>query len=386
MRILHCCLAAFYIDNYSYQENILPKMHKLQGHEVAILASTETYINNSYLGYVIPRSYNSKDGIPVTRLPYSKWLPQLIARKLRLYEGIKPYVEEFKPDLIFLHDCQFISIITIASYARRHRDLKVFVDGHTDFINSARGWISKRILHGIIYKWCAKKIEPYTVKFYGVLPLRVDFIIDIYGIPREKTELLVLGADQSIVDLSKRKEINKAIRSQLNINESDFVIITGGKLDYKKNIHILMQAVDELQEQKLKLIVFGVPSDEIKNDFEKYSKSKSIIYTGWLDSELTTKYFLAADLAFFPGTHSVLWEQAIGLGLPGIFKKWNGIQHIDLKGNCLFIDSNDLTEIKRNILLVLNDKELFKRMKKVALERGVREFSYFEIAKRAINT
>ena len=46
MKILHCCLAAFYIDNFSYQENIFPKIHKLQGHQVHIIASTETYLEN----------------------------------------------------------------------------------------------------------------------------------------------------------------------------------------------------------------------------------------------------------------------------------------------------------------------------------------------------
>ena len=49
MKVLHCCLAAFYIDDYGYQENILPKMHKIQGHQVKIVSSTETYIDNQTL-------------------------------------------------------------------------------------------------------------------------------------------------------------------------------------------------------------------------------------------------------------------------------------------------------------------------------------------------
>ena len=28
MKIVHLCLGCFYIDNYSYQENMLPKFHK----------------------------------------------------------------------------------------------------------------------------------------------------------------------------------------------------------------------------------------------------------------------------------------------------------------------------------------------------------------------
>ena len=36
MKILHLMLACFYIDNYSYQENYLPKYHKKQGNDVEI--------------------------------------------------------------------------------------------------------------------------------------------------------------------------------------------------------------------------------------------------------------------------------------------------------------------------------------------------------------
>ena len=63
MKILHCCLAAFYIDKYGYQENVLPKMHKIQGHEVEILASTENYLNGNKLSYVKPSIYYNEDKI-----------------------------------------------------------------------------------------------------------------------------------------------------------------------------------------------------------------------------------------------------------------------------------------------------------------------------------
>lgn len=32
MKILHICLASFYIDNYSYQENLLPKFHMISAY------------------------------------------------------------------------------------------------------------------------------------------------------------------------------------------------------------------------------------------------------------------------------------------------------------------------------------------------------------------
>ena len=269
MKILHCCLANFYIDGYGYQENILPKMHKIQGHEVSILASTETYIDSKKIGYVGPSSYYTESGIPITRVPYKRILPHFIMRKLRIYSGVTEVLYSFKPDIIFIHGLQFISIIDIVDYVSNNPETKIYVDGHADYINSAKNWISKNILHGIIYKWCAKKIEPYTQKFYGVLPARVEFFKSMYGISKEKVELLVMGLDDSSIDFKNREKIRSAIRNKININEDDFVLITGGKIDRRKNIHLLMQAVNELNISNIVLIIFGIPDDDIRSEFEE---------------------------------------------------------------------------------------------------------------------
>lgn len=382
MRILHCCLSSFYIDNYSYQENILPKMHQLQGHDVTILASTEIFINNSNIGYTIPGSYYTKENIPITRIPYIKWLPQSICKKLRIYSGIKRVIENFKPDIIFIHGPQFMSIRKIKNYAKANSDVIIYVDSHSDFINSGKSFLSRKILHGIIYKWCAKKIEPFTRKFYGVLPIRVDFLTQVYGVPAHKVELLVLGADHTEVDLARKDEIRKNIREGLNIKENEFVLITGGKIDVRKRIDVLMQMIIDLKKQDMVLIVFGKSSAELKDRIKKLATSNSIRFIGWIPSEKVYDYFLSADLGIFPGTHSVLWEQAVGVGLPCIFKKWNGMQHVDLHGNCLFFEKED--ELGELILSLYNNRRKLLGMKEVAEEKGMHEFSYFEIAKRAI--
>ena len=46
MRITHLCLACFFPDGYSYQENMLPKYHKKLGHDVSVIASLQTFDKN----------------------------------------------------------------------------------------------------------------------------------------------------------------------------------------------------------------------------------------------------------------------------------------------------------------------------------------------------
>lgn len=384
MKILHCCLAAVYIDNYGYQENILPKMHKLQGHEVMIVASTETFIDNMNLGYVKASSYYTEYNVPIHRLPYINWLPHFISKKLRIYSGFSTILNKFQPEIIFLHDVQFLSIKEVVRYAKKNPTTTIYADGHTDFINSARNWISKNILHKIIYKHCAKSIEPHIRKFYGVLPVRIDFFKNVYEIDPDKVELLMMGGDLTEIEFDRAKEIKTAIRKQLDFGDSDFIIITGGKIDHQKNVHFLMEAINEIANPKIKLIVFGNISEQLRLQFEQLSKSDFISYIGWKDFKELSNYFLASDLAFFPGTHSVLWEQSASLGLPGVFKKWEGMDHMDIGGNCLFLENITTENIKKTILDINNNPELYQKMKTIAVKVGVKKFSYYEIAKSAI--
>jgi glycosyltransferase involved in cell wall biosynthesis len=214
--------------------------------------------------------------------------------------------------------------------------------------------------------------------------LRVDFFKHVYGTPPKKTELLLMGVDHTQIDFSQKENIRKRIRKELKLTENDFIIVTGGKLDKLKNIHVLMKAVNDLKIQDIKLMVFGTPTSQMKSEIDSLSKSPNIRLIGWISSERVYDYFFAADLGFFPGTHSVLWEQAVGVGLPCVFKKWDGIQHVDLDGNCLFIGSSDEDEIKKRISGLYKNRNLLNSMKKIAMEKGIPQFSYYEIAKKAI--
>ena len=54
-----------------------------------------------------------------------------------------------------------------------------------------------------------------------------------------------------------------------------------------------------------------------------------IIYVGWLDSKSNLLIYILY-LAVYPGTHSVLWEQTVGVGIPVILKKWEGFEHLEI--------------------------------------------------------
>ena len=384
MRILHCCLAAFYNEGFGYQENILPRMHKKQGHEVKIIASTEKFVDKMNLGYVKEGTFINEDGIEVTRLPYSRILPHKIMTKLRIYPGLYQEISTFSPDVIFLHDAQFVSISSVVKYVKRNNKVKVYVDGHTDFGNSATSFLSKYMLHGIVYRWCINKISPYVLKFYGTLPARVDFFVDFYKTPIDKTELLVLGADDDCIASVKMKNLREVIRDRYHIEQDTILIVTGGKFDERKtSVLNLMSAVKKIRSEfDVKLIIFGsVMSGDFSRKFYELCDNENVIYAGWLNSYDTYAYFDASDIIVFTGSHSVLWEQAVGQGKPCIFNKYMGQTHVDVGGNCLFLNDNSEEEIYQVLIRALKG---YQQLKYNAETKGMSYFSYDKIAARAI--
>ena len=380
MKILNICVNGAYTDGFSYHENLLPKFHKVLGNEVVVLASKYEFNENGNLKKTDISNFIDSNGINVIRIDIKK--NKSIRKKFKRFKYLYLNIADIKPDIIFCHLFQFLDLSSVVRYVKKHPNVKLYIDNHADFNNSGRNFLSKKILHGIIWKRLAHKALPYTEKFYGVTPARVDFLIDVYKLPKEKVELLPLGADDEVVERAKKPKKISDKRKEYGIDSSEFVILTGGKIDHNKPQTVeLMKAVNQLQDMNIKLLVFGAVSEELKGQFDEQLSDK-VKYIGWRKSDEIYNEFAVADLVVFPGLHSVLWEQAVGMGKPCIFKDISGFHHIDLGGNCLFFEKDDIEEYKNKI------REAFTKideMKIIAEREGMKTFSYSEIAKKSID-
>ena len=382
MKIVHICLAAVYIEGFGYQENILPQCHKAMGYEVTVLTSDSVFDKNYMQKIRKEKDYINQYGIHVITLKRSKRYGYY--SRFRDYANLYNELQKEKPSIIFVHGGQFVALKDVIDYCKCNPDVKLYIDQHGDYYNMRLDRWQDRFVQYWIYGFWMRRAIPYVNKFWGVTPWRCQYLNEVYRIPKEKIGLLVMGGDDSNIHFNEKKQIRSQIRKTLFLKESDFVLITGGKIDCNKNIHVLMQAVAELDKDNLKLIVFGQPDKEMLPLIDELSKNVHIVNIGWIDSNKVYDYFLASDLAIFPGTHSVLWEQACACGIPGIFKDWVGMRHVDVGGNAIFINGDDKNEIKNVVSTILASEKMYRTMQKIAQEKAVPYFSYKEISKRAI--
>lgn len=385
MKILHIDFTGTFNEDMAYQENLIIKYNALDGHVVTMLTTSYEWDEKGNIVYTSPVDKFISNGVRLIRLDYHKIINLYITRKIRKVDNVYHILEQINPDIIFFHGLQTFELLTIVSYLKNNPKIKLVIDNHADFSNSAPNFLSLWILHKIVWKYICKKAEPFVTKFYGVLPTRVDFLVNIYKVPRSKCELLVMGVDDEKLNRVKSNNVRNKIRIRFGFSESDFVIITGGKIDSAKvQTLLLLQAIRDIESKNIKLLIFGSITEALKDQILSFVDNRNFFYLGWLNTDDIYDYFAASDLAVFPGRHSVLWEQAVGMGIPCIFKYWHGTDHVDLGGNCEFLYDDSKSEIISKLKEIIYDKVKYQKMKKVAEELGIKKFSYKEISKHAI--
>lgn len=384
MKIVHICLVMGYTEGLNYQENNIIRYQARDGHEVSLITTDHCFTEGEWGLCGTESDYINPDGVHIIRLPFAFKIPYNINRQIGIFKGFSKKLEELSPDVIFVHNLQFQDLRRVAAYKRSHPKVSIYADNHSDFSNSARNWFSRNTLYRFWWRPCARSSESFVKTFFGVTPGRVDFLQNIYGISREKTDLLVMGADDESVYRAEKVEIRQKIREKFGVKEKDFLVVTGGKIDaFKTQTLFLMEAVQELQDNRLKLLVFGSVEEELKDRLLSLCDGKKIQYIGWAKGEQSYEYFASADLVVFPGRHSVYWEQVVAQGIPMICKYWEGTTHVDIGGNVEFLMEDSAKLMKEKLLELLENPEKYKKMKESAISDKRYQFSYKMIARKA---
>lgn len=381
MKIVHLCLGNFFMDGASYQENMLTKYHVKMGHDVTVIAGLLSYGSDGR-GIILdgPKTYNDPNGMKIIRLAYAK--PFKYGHFIMKYVGVREALEAETPDIIFCHNLQFGDSGVVARYLKEHPEVKLYADNHGDYVNSARNWRSRMFKHKLMWKHYVKKLEPYLTKVYGVTPMRCRFLKEMYNIKPSLVDFLPMGVDDEAVP-QDRDAVRSYIRKELGLAKDDIVVMTGGKIEMRKNTHFLFEAFEKLNHPQLHLVVCGTFTPAM-NFLELKMKNNSRVHLlGWCDAKRVMDVMVTSDFVCFPGTHSTLWEQAVGLGLPAIFKHWDEIDHVDVNGNCIFVKGNDMEEIKKALTSMTN-RDTYLHYKALARQASS-SFLYSDIAKKSID-
>lgn len=370
MKILMLC--ELYIENLEYQENLLVKYYKKYGHDVTVITSTYDnvfdYYNNIHNNSK-PKKIYYDHGAKIIKLPFK----YNYLGKIKKYISIKDIVKEEKPDLLYIHDIM-PNMMEMIEYKTKNPHVKMIMDYHADYSNSANNWLSLNILHKIIRKYFfMNPIRKHISMFYPIVPGSTKFLKEVYKIPENKMEVLPLGADIDLVEEIRSLGKGKEIRNKLQIPQDSIVIFTGGKFTPAKKTELLLKAFEEINDKNLHLIIVG-DADEYNQEYKQKllnisNNNPNIHYIGWLDNKGVYEHISAADFAVFPASQSIVWQQALASGLPLIVGNTGeqSVQYLNEFGAIVELEDVEITKdnIKKhieNLLYTNNELNIRKQM------------------------
>lgn len=379
MKIIHVAPNAPYEEGWSYQENLLPKYQAKLGHQVILAVSTQRH-RESEQGNCSFEDYQSPDGFRVIRQPIRLYPLPFLRRVLQSLDVYELFCKE-KPDVIFHHGMISPTIRQAVRYKKNvNPDCVIIQDNHMDYnIGFTPDHFKGRILRWV-YRRLHRSTAEHIDQVYGVTPWRQQYAQKVFGVSAEKTGLLIMGADDDRLDFENRDRYRTELRQKYGIRDEDFLIVTGGKIDAKKKTQLLMDAVKDLSN--VKLLICGTATADFADEYASHLNS-NVIDAGWIPSEQLYGFFFASDLAFFPGQHSVLWEQACASKVPCVFGKWDGMDHVNNGGNACFLDCQTPEQI-RDLIVKLRFTPEYQKMLLAARSEKTDIYLYSRIAEKSL--
>lgn len=317
MRIVHLCLSCFYIDGHAYQENELVRQHVEDGHEVTVIASTESFGADRRLTYVEPGSYMGRDGARVVRLPYRRWLPHRVMRKLRLHPGVLALLRQLRPQVILFHGLCGWELQAVARYKRENPAVRLYVDSHEDHNNSARGLVSRYLLHRLYYAWIIRRCRAYFDKVLCVSLETMDFVRATYGVPPGQLEFYPLGG--RVFDDEEYAARRVRGRRDAGVGEDAVLLLQTGKMGRRKKVLESLRAFIGTPGERLRFVLAGSLDEELRGEAEALIASDPrITFLGWRQVDALTDLLCAADIYVQPGTQSATMQMALCARCPVI--------------------------------------------------------------------
>lgn len=348
---------------------------------MTVLASTETFGEDQYLTYVEPSTYIGRDGAVVIRLPYRRFLPHRLARKLRIHPGVYEQLRLLQPEVILFHGLCGWELQAMARYKRDYMQVRLFADSHEDLHNSARNFLSRHVLHRLYYAWIIRRCLSSIEKILCVSLETMDFVHTAYGVARDRLEFFPLGG--RVYDDLEYQNRRVRGRSAAGVSEGQVMLLQTGKMGNRKKILQSIRAFIATPGAHMRLIVAGSFDEAVREEALSLIETDARIkFVGWQSTNALDDMLCGADVYLQPGTQSATMQMSLCARCPVILAEFSSHQP--------FVDGNGWI-IRDEVELISVLSEISKCSQKLnemsvrSLEIARRYLDYRILAKRILS-
>lgn len=376
MKVLHLCLCGPFTDGFLYQENELIEQHIALGHEVTVIAGTDTYGKDKKIQFTEPGESTLDCGAKLIRLPYRWGLSGWLGSKIRAYQGLEEVLNIIKPDSMLFHGLCAWDILTTANYVKDNPKVLFYADCHEDFNNSAKTWLSRVVLHKFFYRTLFQFAINEIDEVLCITIESLDFAKNFYGSPENKTSIYPLGG--LIETQEKRNERRTAFRNKYAINETDIVITQTGKLDSTKRLIDALKAFHAQTASNLRFVIAGKMSEDVHDECISIIKSDHrILDLGWQNSEELRTVLAGSDCFLQPFGQTVTTQMAMCSGCAVLAQDVPSHRWLIGEKGKLFRDTSELQSVYE---WAANNPELIVEYGEASLSFAIENLDYRKLA------
>jgi 1,2-diacylglycerol 3-alpha-glucosyltransferase len=380
-KVLHVCICGPFTDGLAYQDNQLIEQHVALGHEVTVIAATETYGSDKQISHTDAGITRLSCGAKLIRLPYAWGLRGWIATKIRAHRSMYECIENIQPDRILFHGLTAWDLLTVAAYVKFNPNVKLFADCHEDFNNSAMTWASRELLHKRFYKPIFLQCIAQISEVLCVTVESLDFAINFYDSDRAKTRMYPLGAVIETAEVNSRRRAD--FRNRLGFTAADLVITQTGKLDRTKRLTSALHAFRANPSPILKFVIAGRMTDEVKAECLPLIEADArIIDLGWQSTDELRTVLSGSDFFLQPFGQTVTTQMAMCHGCVILAQDLPSHRWLVGDNGNLFKDAEDLDAI---FGWVVENQERVSQLRQATMRFAEANLDYRKLALQIVS-
>ena len=289
------------------------------------------------------------------------------------------YLNEEKFDLV--HFTQFNHPVRYrGKYVITIQDLTLV--GHLHRQN-----LVKKVAFGTVMKSAAKD----SAKIIAISKTTMDDVIDYYGVPKGKFDIIYHGVDHQNYNMTVKSRINEINEFKKKYNISDEFILYTGMWKRHKNILRMLKAFEQFRVQnadsRIQLVLVGKVDKKEPEVIREISRinsdiKDSIITTGFIDEkELPIAYAGALAYCIPSLSEGFGWPplEAMACGTPVIASGESCIPEI-LGDGPLYFDAYNTSDIVEKMKTITTNTDLRKDLIKNGLDQ-VQKYNWEDTAK-----
>jgi len=245
-----------------------------------------------------------------------------------------------------------------------------------------------------------KKISQTADRIIATAPQEKSDLTKYYGTDASKVVVVPCGVNLELFQPVDREEARQAI----GFSTRDFLITYVGRLEKRKGIDTLLQALHILEDDEVQVVIVGGP--QTRKDFlswtelgeepfqayraliEEYDLAGQVTFTGGKDQDQLSKYYSAADITVIPSYYEpfgLTAIEAMACGSSVIASRVGGLKSTVEEDHVgLLFDPRNPRDLADNIERLKSFPPTNEKYQKNARPYVVEKFSWSQVTRQIV--